>query len=304
MIHVFIINSHAGKSKFSAGLRKYLSQNYPNLNYYIFHTRKALDERSLVKEILELFGNERIRIYCCGGSGTISNAIYGVEDFSNIEFAFYPKGFTNDFLKCFGKDEAYFHDISNLIEGRVIQVDYIKTNHGNSLNSFSIGLDSEQLTKMDHFRDISVIGSNAPYIMGFIFAVFFSRPEELEITIDDTVINGRTSELFFGNGGVIGGKLWFDTKPSFNDGLGRIVVFNTLKPFTMIKTLLALSNKEKLKPELVRYDGYAKKVSVKKSDGSSFIMNFDGELQNQQVEWNAEIIKQGLSFVLPKGVEL
>lgn len=183
MLHIFIINSHAGNGKFAAGLRKHLAKNHSDLAYYIFHTRKAKDERNLILEILELFGKEKMRIYCCGGSGTISNAIYGVEDFSNLEFAFSPRGFTNDFLKVFGSDEEKFHDIDELIDGKVTYVDYIKTNHGNCLNTFSLGLDSEQVRRMEQFRDISILGKNTPYILGFSYAVLFSKPEELEISV-------------------------------------------------------------------------------------------------------------------------
>lgn len=303
MIHVFIINSHAGKTKFSAGLRRHLSSKYSNLEYYIFHTRKKWDERKLIQEIIELFGNEKLRIYCCGGSGTISNAIYGIEDFSNLEFAFYPKGFTNDFLKCFGKDEQYFNDIDELIEGQVINIDYIKTNHGNCLNTFSLGLDSEQITRMDQFRDMSVLGKNMPYALGFAYAVLFAKSADLEIEIEgEKKIIGKSSEVFFGNGGVIGGALWFDPQPCVTDGMGKLVIFNNVKKLKMVMTLLQLSRKEKADPQIVKYDGYVKSVSIKRRDGTSLRVDFDGELQEDQRDWTATVVSGGLPFVVPKGV--
>ena len=305
MIHVFIINSHAGNSKFSADLRRHLSNNYNDLDYYIFHTRKALDERKLINEIISLFGNEKLRVYCCGGSGTISNAIYGIEDFTNLEFAFYPKGFTNDFLKVFGKDAAVFEDIDALIAGEVVKVDYIKTNHGNCLNTFSLGLDSEQVMKMEQLRDTSVIGKDVPYALGFLYAVLFSKPEELEISIDgNKKIIGRSSEVFFGNGGVIGGKLCFEEAPCINDGLGRVVVYKQIGIIKMIKTLLHLTKKDVGNPKFIKYDGYASRISIKKRDNTAFRIDYDGELQEAQREWTAEIVKEGLPFVIPKGVSL
>ena len=305
MIHVFIINSHAGNTKFSAGLRRHLAQKHADMNYYIFHTRKALDERKLIKEIITLFGNEKLRVYCCGGSGTISNAIYGIEDFSNLEFAFYPKGFTNDFLKVFGKDEAEFSDIDKLIDGSVVNIDYIKTNHGNCLNTFSLGLDSEQVMKMDQFRDTSVLGKDVPYALGFCYAVFFSKPEELEISMDgQKKIIGRSSELFFGNGGVIGGMLWFDNAPNITDGLGRVVIYKQVGFIKMLKTLIRHTKKEIGDADLIKYEGYVSKISVKKRDNTPLRIDFDGELQEGQREWTAEIVKEGLPFVIPKGVEV
>ena len=96
-----------------------------------------------------------------------------MEDFSNLEFAFYPKGFTNDFLKVFGKDEYLFKDMDELIEGKVVNIDYIKTNHGNCLNTFSLGLDTEQVLRMEQFRDSSILGKNVPYVFGFFYCAFF-----------------------------------------------------------------------------------------------------------------------------------
>lgn len=305
MIHIFIINSHAGNTKFSADLRKHLSEKYVDLNYYIFHTRKVWDERKLIKEVIDLFGNENLRVYCCGGSGTISNAIYGIEDFSRLEFAFFPKGFTNDFLKVFGKNEQLFKNIDELIDGKVVNIDYIKTNHGNCLNSFSLGLDSEQVMRTGQFRDMSILGKNIPYALGFAYAVFSSGTEELDILIDGKErIVGDSSELFFGNGGVIGGKLWFDTAPNIFDGLGRMVICKRIRKFTLIRELLKLSGKKPGTDDIKRYDGYVSEISIKRRDGEAFRLDFDGELQEPQVEWTAKIVKCGLPFVVPKGVDI
>lgn len=305
MIHIFIINSHAGRNKFSASLRKHLTEKYADLNYYIFHTRKAWDERNLIKEVLNLFSNERLRIYCCGGSGTISNAIYGIEDFSNLEFAFYPKGFTNDFLKVFGEDVTLFDSIDELIEGKVVNIDYIKTNHGNCLNTFSLGLDSEQVMRMEQFRDSGILGKTVPYTFGFAYATLFSKAEELEIIIDGKErIVGSTSELFFGNGGVIGGKLWFDVNPDITDGLGQIVIYKRVGKFRMIYEFIKLAGKDKGSDDLKRYDGFASEITIRRRDGLALRVDFDGELQELQKEWTAKIIKQGLPFVVPKGVSI
>ena len=305
MVHIFIINSHAGKNKFSAGLRRHLSENHSDLNYYIFHTRKAWDERNLIKEVLNLFGNEKIRIYCCGGSGTISNAIYGVEDFSNLEFAFYPKGFTNDFLKTFGENEHLFYDIDELIDGKVVNIDYIKTNYGNCLNTFSFGLDTEQILRMEQFRDSSIIAKNFPYIFGFIYSVLFSKTEELEIWINGKErIVGASSEVFFGNGGVIGGNLWFDSNPNITDGLGRVLIYKRASRLKFIGTLLKLARKDTGSSDIKKYDGYISEISIKRRDGVSLRLDFDGELQEPQKEWTAKIVKCGLPFVVPKGVDI
>lgn len=304
MIHIFIINSHAGYSKFSAGLRNHLAKEHADLDYHIFHTKEALDERRLMAEVLDLFGDEKLRIYCCGGLGTLNNLIHDIDDFSNLEFAYYAKGFSNDFLQVFGSDAECFKDIDKLIAGEAVNIDYIKTNHGNCLNNFSLGLDSQQVVKMTQYRDSEMFGIAIPYILGFFYAILFGKPEELEIVIDDSErIITRTSETFFGNGGIIGGKIWFDPNPNITDGLGKVAIYKYVKRFKMIPTLVDLAKKDMSHRQRIKYDGYCSSISIKRRDGSSFVMNYDGEIQEPQREWKATIVKQAFPFVIPKGVK-
>lgn len=304
MIHIFIINSHAGNSKFSAGLRNYLAKKHSDMEYHIFHTRRVWDERRLILEILDLFGDEKLRIYCCGGMGTISNAIYGVNDFSNLEFAFYPKGYTNDLLKIFGSDESYFEDIDNLIDGTVTNIDYIKTNHGNCLNSFSTGFDTLFLKKMTQYRDATILGIGIPIFLGYCYATAFLKPEDLEIVVNDTEkIVGATSQVIFGNGGIIGGTIQFDDEADIFDGMGKIIVTKVLDRRNLIGMSASRNISRFEDVSKVRFLGYGNSLSIRRRDGAPLAVDFDGEIQLPQREWNVTLVKQGLPFVIPKGVE-
>ncbi len=305
MVHIFIINSHAGRRQFSQELRDYLSLHHSDLDYHIFHTRKVGDERRLISEIINLFGDEKMRIYCCGGLGTFGNAIADVEDFSNIEFAFCPHGYTNDFLKVFGNDADLFFDIDRMIDGQVEYIDYIKTNHGNCLNNFSLGLDSEQVRKMTEYRDTTMYGIAVPYLLGFLYSILLSKPEHLEVSIDGKEpFTIRTSELFFGNGCIIGGKIWFDDKACITDGLGRIVIYHYVKKRNMVRTLLELSKKDMSHKHKIYFEGFGNSISIKRVDGTPFIVDCDGEIREAQTEWTATMVQKGLPFVIPKGVNL
>ena len=62
------------------------------------------------------------------------NMLNGLDDFSNVEVAFFPCGMTNDFLKVLGGEEP-FKNIDALINGKTVPVDYIKTNYGVAINT-------------------------------------------------------------------------------------------------------------------------------------------------------------------------
>ena len=157
MTHIFIVNPYAGEKTFADDLRRKLKE-IKNLKYFVFNTKRAGDEEALVRRILHIFQDEELRFYCCGGSGTMRNMLNGFDDLEKAEIAFFPCGLTNDFLKVFGENEARFHQIEELIEGDVIQVDYIRTNHGVALNQFSTGLDSSHAIKFEEYRSLAALG--------------------------------------------------------------------------------------------------------------------------------------------------
>lgn len=100
MRHIFFINPYAGRNAFAANLRKELSQ-FDGFEYLILNIGHKGEEAELMEMIQSYFEDEMIRIYCCGGSGTLQNILSCINDFSKFEVAFYPCGMTNDFLKVF-----------------------------------------------------------------------------------------------------------------------------------------------------------------------------------------------------------
>lgn len=304
MVHVFIINPHAGSKAFSAELRNCLSKR-TDINYYILHTRKSHTENQLVKEVLSLFEGEKIRIYSCGGSGTFCNIINGIPDFSKVELAFYPKGLTNDFLKMFGDKEYLFEDINALIDGKAVKIDYIKTNHGVALNTFSLGLDSIQVRNTEEFRTLSIFGRQIPYYLAMAYSLFCGKPTDLEIEIGDKMHLGRFAEVFLGNGGVLGGLLWFEARSDFRDGKGRLCMCKHGHIRKLFKTLVALSKVSDKRNTGLEFDEIVdEEIVIRRRDGAKLEVDFDGELQEPQFEWRVKIVKQGLPFVIPEGLDL
>ena len=127
--HIFIVNPNAGNFYKVEQLRTIISK-LPEQDYFVFTTRGPGDETELIQQIQHYLNGYKLRIYCCGGSGTIRNVMNGIDDLSKVAIGFYPCGMTNDFMKIFGEDREKFDHIENLIEGDCVPVDYIRTNHG------------------------------------------------------------------------------------------------------------------------------------------------------------------------------
>ncbi|MDD6812743.1 MAG: diacylglycerol kinase family protein [Lachnospiraceae bacterium] len=303
MIHIFIVNPYAGLKTFSDELREKLS-GFKGLNYFIFNTRCKGYEQELVKKVQNIFQDEKLRFYCCGGSGTMRNMLNGFENLENVEVAYFPCGLSNDFLKVFGKDEKRFYQIEELIEGDVITVDYIKTNHGVALNTFSLGLDSNTDKKMNDYRIAGAFGKEIPYILSLLYALFRSRPEEYIVYLDDQRVEGRLSEVVFGNGHVLGGNLYFAEESDVGDGKGIYTLGPNRMGLAMLPVIQALLSRQKDRLEKYCICGMCSRIRIRRKDGVPFAVNCDGELSIGMREWTATIVKQGLHLVVPKGVKV
>ena len=303
MTHIFIVNPYAGQKTFADDLRTKLV-GIKGLNYFVFNTRYAGYEIELVQKIQRIFEGEKLRFYCCGGSGTMRNMLNGFENLKEVEVAFFPCGLTNDFLKIFGKDEKRFHQIEELINGDTISVDYIQTNHGVALNTVSVGMDSNNRLLFEKYRMLSVFNEQMPYNLSLLLSLFFSKSDAYELYIDEKRVEGNFTEIILGNGNVLGGNLFFSRKADITDGIASCSLIPDVQGISLLPLLSAMqkSDYDKVEKDLSCYE--CRQIRILRKDRASFSMNLDGELIQNGSEWSAHIVRQGLHLVVPRGVRI
>lgn len=301
--HIFIVNPEAGGDKDALELRKTLSK-IKGLDYFIFNTRGRFREQELVQKVLTYFAGEKLRIYCCGGSGTFRNVLDGIpqEMLPKIEIAFYPMGLSNDFLKSFDEQEVYFKEIESIITGKTVKVDYIRGNHGVAINTFSVGLDANINSDVDKYKHLSMFGEMFPYFYSIFRGLFVTSPVEYDLWVDDNPCGGKLAEIIFGNGKCIGGMLYFSDKANVNQGEANMVIVGDRKSFGLLGLMIALTQKNMPAVDKYASRSKAKKIKLKQKDNTPFYMNFDGEMVGPYEEWEAELIPRGLNLIMPKEV--
>ena len=85
---------------------------------------------------------EPVRIYVCGGDGTVHEAANGIVGYENAAMTVIPSGTGNDFLKNFGPDAAKFADPENLWDGPDFPLDLIDCNGRLCLTIACSGIDA------------------------------------------------------------------------------------------------------------------------------------------------------------------
>lgn len=307
MLHIFVINPYAGDMTFANNLREKISK-IPNLPYFIFNTRSVGYEGEIVGKIQHFFPDEQLRFYCCGRSGTIRNMLNGFESFENVEIAYYPCGLTNDFLKVFGEEEKRFHNLEELVYGEVVDIDYIRTNHGVALNTLSFGMDTDFNEKLKNWQLLKAFGTSVPYVLAMLHALVLTKSQTYEIQIgEETHLKEEAvTEFFYGNGYMLGGFLHFDDKADIRDGMGLCRYLRERSGLGNIPIAKALATNDQKK--LASYDQietqFCNKMTIRRKDGEPFGLSFDGEMVYGITDCEVNMVKQGLHMVVPKGVRL
>ena len=304
MKHIFIVNPYAGNMTFANNLRQQLEQ-IEGFEYFLFNSRYTGNETELTEKIVHFFPDEQLRIYACGGSGTMRNVLEGVGENPQVELAFYPCGMTNDFLKVFSQeDRERFYDIEELIHGETITVDSILTNHGRALNTFSCGMDAEIMRYIATQHPVRTVGIQIPYSAYIFEALLRLKKMDLRIRVDGREMDGCYDELCWGNGCVLGGSLCMPEGFTPNDGLGSYVFVPAKGYLAFIRILVNLIRQRGDYIEKHARVGHGKKMSIMRADRGPIVANLDGEMLAAPGEWTVEMRPASVRFVVPRGVRL
>ena len=141
MEHVFIINPAAGSrdrtKEYSDLIRKTCVKK--GISCRIAVSAAPGDCMRLAREAAS--SGEEVRIYACGGDGTLNEVAAGAAGHDNAAVTVFSGGSGNDFVKLFDDPKAFF-DLERLLDADEVVFDMIRCNDDLALNICSVGLDA------------------------------------------------------------------------------------------------------------------------------------------------------------------
>ena len=302
MRHIFIINNVVGAGDVSHDVRAYLKMR-TDIESLVFDTEYAGHETKLAAQMCEVFDDEQIRFYVCGGSGTFANVLAGIQDMEHTEIAFYPTGISCDILKCFKGGAAAFRHLDRLIDGSAIQLDYIDGGAKKALNTFSAGLDGEVVKWMDFFRPLSRIHESWAYQMAAFVAFFVRKSFKASVTVDGQVFDGKYLWVYMGNGNCCGGAFRPIKGARPDDGTADIFLLERLSIRESARLMLEMQKGDtRLLPRYAEVlQGHHVTISIQGKNPCVF--DYDGDIYMER-EAKLQLITGGIRFVVPEGTEL
>jgi len=305
--HVFILNPAAGKKQKALNMQERIQEafaNEPNETYEIFVTEQPRDAEYIARREAEK--GDAVRVYACGGDGTLMETASGLLGFSNAQLVAVPCGSANDFVRAFGPDEEFL-ELSNLIHGQVCSMDAISCSGKLSMNLCCIGMDADVGYRMKYFKRLPLVSGPASYGLAVMVTLFRKIGHDLRVVMEVVDENGNRSTVeregsylfsLAANGQYYGGGYHGAPKASPNDGLLDFVLIKEINRFRAIGLLKKYKAGQHLDWDICEYfrgtkmTVYAKKPSV---------INADGEC-TLATEACFEIIPGAMQVVLPRSL--
>ena len=308
MKHIFIINPRAGKEKenISVHVRSYIA-SHPELGALVFNTEYSGHETVLVGRLCHIFEDETIRLYICGGSGTLCRAISGIPNFSLVEVAFFPRGMTNDILKVFEGEDAPFSDLSALVSGTAMYMDIFDFGVGKALNFCTAGYAAKVAADVNGLARWSIGGTTVPYYLAVVRNSLSLISSHYTMTADGQDVSGHETMVMALNGTTFGGSFTPMRSVCPVNGKMKLMMYDAPSFFSVLPAANALRRGELFKLGKNFRMLECAEMTMGMPENRKMYFAADGELFDMSEKKNAvsiRVLPATLKFVVPSGVAL
>lgn len=276
MKHLFIINPAAGQRESTRELEEQIRAL--NVDWEIVYTTKEGDAIRFARNAAE--SGQPVRIYGCGGDGTLNEVVNGAAGFDNAAVTNVPTGSGNDYLKIFGPgNKARFADLEALVSGPQAAMDLIDCNGRLGIGVVCAGVDARVADDVDRYKRLPLIRGLGAYILSLAVNVLFKGitcPTVLDM--GELHYEGETSVIVVCSGRYYGGGFMpvGDNMP--DDGVIETLVVPKVSLFTFARLVGAYSKgRYKEYPNLIWPDR-GSGITFRSGDQRDMVVCVDGEI--------------------------
>ena len=239
-----------------------------------------------------------MRLYACGGDGTLIEVVCGMAGFENAAVTHYPGGSGNDSIKVFS-DTAPFFDLERLLDADETRFDLISCNGTYCANILSIGLDAKIGTDIARFKRLPFVSGKGAYILSILANVLSGRSAHYVVDVNGERIDAEQTLICVCNGRWYGGGFNPVPEAEPDDGLLDVLL---VKKVSLLQVAAVIGKYQKGKyadyPALIRHERCTE-LTIRCDTPS--VVNIDGEALHTDF-LDISLKPKALRFFYPKGL--
>ncbi len=316
MKHLIVFNAGAGKNQERAdAFKKQIEESFKGLDYEVYETEGP---RAVIPFLKKYLSNNKdlVRVYACGGDGTVHEVVNGLIGFENAELAILPVGTGNDFVKTYGvmnENRNEFLSFKPLINGQSTPIDVSKITGGNlveplySVNVINFGFDAIVGARGNYYKEHGLPqgvkeGTN-PYDYALKNdAMKHGRFNDIEVFADGEKLNEKQMLLAtLAQGQWVGGQFKCAPKSDNTDGLIDVCVLKTMT-FLGLGMIIGTYTKGKHLDKPRKKFVYRQAKEIKMVSAEEFDVCVDGEMIRGK-EFTVEVCPAAIKLVPPSRAE-
>ena len=299
MKHLFIINPAAGKrdqtGEITQKVREVCAKR--GLSYEILVSRQPGDCATIAQAAAAT--GDPVRLYACGGDGTLNEVVNGAAGFANAAVTHYPAGSGNDFIKIFS-DPAAFKSIGRLLDGEIAQMDLIRCQGSSyALNICSMGFDARIGTAISKYKRLPLVSGSGAYVLSTGVNLIKGIKQHYVVEIDGERFDGEQSLICIASGRWYGGGFNPVPEAEPDDGLLDVLI---VEKVNLLQVAGVIGKYQKGHyadyPQLIRH---ARCRTVRIECERENVVNVDGEAI-RTTDAQIELIPQAIRFFYPRGL--
>ena len=204
MTHLFIINPAAGSRDRQEQYKKEILRvcKPRGLDYEIRVSQAPGQCREFAAQAAR--SGKPVRIYACGGDGTLNEIVCGVAGFPNVAVTTYAGGSGNDFIRMFSQPEA-FRDLEKLLDCQESQFNLIRCNEDYALNICSVGLDARIAADVAGYKRFPMFSGFRAYLVSALINTIKGIWQPYTASFEDETVQKDFTLICACNGRFYGG---------------------------------------------------------------------------------------------------
>jgi len=240
-----------------------------------------------------------LRVYACGGDGTLNECAAGAAGFPHAAVTHYPMGSGNDFIRMFGPDAPRFQDLSCLLDSPQAPVDLIDCNGRLALNVCSVGFDARIGLGMADFKRLPLVGGSLAYQLSAVRTILQGICRPYRVAVDGQPLPDTSFTLLCAcNGRYYGGGFNPSRQALPDDGLLEFVIIRAVSRLTVAALIgaYAKGNASNMPDKAIVRQGRSLEITCARSE----MVNVDGErIDSDRI--SITLSGQKVNFFFPAG---